>query len=154
RYATAADFARDLEAAREGRPIAARPPSLAYSAWRQARRHPLRTMVAAALVFAAAASFGTFDLSKRAPQRRIKEDFKEDMDKAMETASGRDRGLEATQRVMEAIEHQQKPEPKDVALFESEVEDPRFSKRWEDLLRSPLDPKARAFVEESMKPRI
>jgi hypothetical protein len=39
------------------------------------------------------------------------------------------------------------------ALFESEVEDPRFAKRWEDLLRSPLDAKARTDVEESLKPR-
>jgi serine/threonine protein kinase len=142
RYATAADFARDLEAAREGRPIAARPLSLVASLWRRARRHPVHTVVAAALVFAAATFLATFDLSERF--------FTE---KAMTLANGRDRGRDATQRVMVAIANQERPLPEDLALFESEVEDPRFAKRWEDLLRSPLDAKARTDVEESLKPR-
>ena len=145
RYATAAEFARDLEAAREGRPIAARPPSLVHSLWRQARRHPVRTAVAAALVLAAGAFFGTFS--------EIKRSFEEEAGKALTLASDRDRGRDATQRVMVAIANRRRPEPEDLALFESEVEDPRFAKRWEDLLRSPLDPKARDFVEESLRPR-
>ena len=145
RYATAAEFARDLEAAREGRPIAARPPSLVHSLWRQARRHPVRTAVAAALVLAAGAFFGTFS--------EIKRSFEEEAGKALSLASDRDRGRDATQRVMVAIANRQRPEPEDLALFESEVEDPRFAKRWEDLLRSPFDPKARDFVEESLRPR-
>jgi len=149
RYATAAELARDLEAAREGRPIAARPPSLVHSAWRQARRHPVRTAVAAALVLAAGAFFGTFSEIKR----NIKRNYEEEAGKALTLASDRDRGRDATQRVMVAIANRRRPEPEDLALFESEVEDPRFAKRWEDLLRSPLDPKARDFVEESLRPR-
>ena len=40
RYQTALDFARDLEALGEGRPIAARPVGFAGRIWRWAKRHP------------------------------------------------------------------------------------------------------------------
>lgn len=45
RYQTALDFARDLDALREGRPIAARPVGLAGRAWRWARRHPAAALL-------------------------------------------------------------------------------------------------------------
>ena len=52
RYATAAHLAEDLERYLDGRPILARPPTLAYRASRFARRHRL-PLAAAAVVFAA-----------------------------------------------------------------------------------------------------
>jgi formylglycine-generating enzyme required for sulfatase activity len=56
RYATAADFAADLQALLDAQPIRARPPSLATRTRRYARRYPARaaaaaTLAAAVLVF-------------------------------------------------------------------------------------------------------
>jgi serine/threonine protein kinase len=93
RYATAAELARDLEAAREGRPIAARPPSLVHSAWRQARRHPVRTVVAVSRPVAAGALFGTFSEIRRSFEERPA---------VLTVASDRDRGPRATRSMRSA----------------------------------------------------
>ena len=50
RYASMADFAADLEAALQRRPIRARPPALWLRFWRTCQRHPTQATVAAALL--------------------------------------------------------------------------------------------------------
>jgi formylglycine-generating enzyme required for sulfatase activity len=56
RYATADALAADLRAYLDGRPIAARPVSLAERGWKWAKRHPARAAVAAATVVLLAAA--------------------------------------------------------------------------------------------------
>ncbi len=49
RYASTAEFARDLDAVLRGRAVSARPPGLGYRAWRWVKRHPTRSIAAAAI---------------------------------------------------------------------------------------------------------
>ncbi|MEL7483559.1 MAG: serine/threonine-protein kinase, partial [Planctomycetota bacterium] len=50
RYDSAAAFADDLDRLAEGRPVSAKPPSLRYTAWMFARRHPWTTGAASLAV--------------------------------------------------------------------------------------------------------
>ncbi len=58
RYSSAAALAADLAAYLDGRPIAARPVSLAERGWKAARRRPLVTALAASIVLVAATGLG------------------------------------------------------------------------------------------------
>ena len=72
RYATAADFAADLQALLDAQPIRARPPSLAARTRRYARRYPARAATVATLVAAVLAFAGYLGYSgwQEARQRR------------------------------------------------------------------------------------
>jgi serine/threonine protein kinase len=141
RYATAADFARDLEAARERRPISAKPPSLAWSAWRRVRRHPVRVVAAAAVLLA----FATFVLTSLS-DRSITQS-------AANLERARGRAQDAAQRVMRAIiTDKQDPAPEDLALLESEIEDPKFTDKLAFLRQSPFDAKVWDELEKSIEP--
>lgn len=139
RYATAADFARDLEAAREGRPIAAKPPSLAWSAWRKVRRHPVRAVAAVAVLLAFATFYAT-SLSDRSVTQS-----------ALNLEHVRGRAVDATQRVVRAIRDQQDPATDDLALLESEIEDPKFAEKWAFLRQSPFNTKVWDELEKSVE---
>jgi serine/threonine protein kinase len=139
RYATAADFARDLEAAREGRPISAKPPSLAWSAWRKLRRHPVRAVAAVAILLAVATFYAT-SLSDRSVTQS-----------ALNFEHVRGRAVDAAQRVMRAINVNQLPTPDDLALLESEIEDPKFAEKWAFLRQSPFNSKVWDELEKSVE---
>ena len=69
RYASAADFAGDLRAFRDGRPVAARPATPVYIWRKRLRRHPVVTLLAALAVLAAV-TLGGVSVWNRAAQYR------------------------------------------------------------------------------------
>lgn len=76
RYATADALAADLRAYLDGRPIAARPISLAESGWKWAKRHPTRAALCAAVVVvlvAAAVTAAQVGATLRAERERAEQ---------------------------------------------------------------------------------
>jgi tetratricopeptide (TPR) repeat protein len=73
RYASAADLSKDLRRFLDGRPILARPDSVAYRAGKFVRRHVVAVVLAAAATVALAAALGTAVWQWRAADRARQE---------------------------------------------------------------------------------
>ncbi len=82
RYASAAEFARDLEALLELRPIAARPPGLARRGSRFLRAHPVASTAGAVAALAIAAFLAVSLWQSAAEARRRRDLAREAMDRA------------------------------------------------------------------------